>query len=111
MIAGLEIAYVCFAPGSGEVFRRTRDRDRGDVLIVVFDHDALFADVPEDADHRGRVRLIPLVGPVGPIRSPLRISPARITSSGIATARVTAAARADDDLAEPGSAGQQEKDR
>jgi hypothetical protein len=46
MIAWLKIADGCFAARSIEVFRRTRDRDCGDLLVVVLDDDSLLPDIP-----------------------------------------------------------------
>jgi hypothetical protein len=100
-VARLKIADVGFTARNSEVFGRTRDRDGGDRLVVVFDHYGLLPDVPQYSDERLRVGLTPLLG-----STLLRIPLARISSAGISPAH---AGYADHDLAETGKAGQKEK--
>lgn len=104
VIARLELPDVRLVPRNIEVFRRTRDGDCGNRLVVVFDDDSLFADVAQCSDERLPVGLAPLLRAA---RTALRIAlaTARISSAGI-TAN---AGYADHDLAETGKAGQKDK--
>jgi len=102
-IARLKIADLRFAAGSTGVFRRTRDRDGRDHFVVVFDDHVLVFDFAQHPDESCRVRLAALRGIL------LLTPPAGISA---ATGKSDAAAgKSDADLAETGSAGQQEEDR
>jgi len=106
VIARLKIADVRFTARSIEVFGRTRDRDSGDLLVVVLDHDSLFPDVPQYPDERVRVGLAPLL--LRSARTVLRIAlaPAGITAARIPTTGISAAAVSNDDLTKPRKAAQ-----
>jgi hypothetical protein len=100
VIARLKIADVRFTARRSEVFRRTRDRDRGDLLVVVLDDDRLFPDVPQCPDERARVGLAPLLLRTALLRIPLaRVSPTGISHAGYA----------DHDLTKPGNAAQKDE--
>jgi hypothetical protein len=96
----LKIADVRFTSRDSQVFRRTRDRDGGERLVVVFDHDSFVPDVPQYPDERRGVGLTPLLR-----TALLRIPLARIPA-GISPAH---AGYADHDLAETGKAGHKDK--
>jgi len=105
VIARLKIADICFATRGGEVFRRTRDRDRGELLVVVLNDDSLLPDVSQYPGERGCVRIAALGG------TALRIRLTRISATpGVSTAGVANPAAGNDDLAETRNAGQQEND-
>jgi hypothetical protein len=98
-IAWLKIADLRFAAGSARVFRRTGDRDGRDHLVVVFDDHVLVFDFAQHPNERGRIRLAAL------LRGILLLTPpAGVSAAG----KPNAANAGNDDLAETGSAGQQE---
>jgi hypothetical protein len=99
-IARLKIADLRFAAGSARVFGRTGDRDGCDHFVVVLDDHVLVFDFAQHPDKGCRVRL------VAALRGILLLTPPapRISAAGKSNA-------GNDDLAETGSAGQQENDR
>lgn len=101
VIAGLKIADVRFTARRREVFRRTRNRDRGDLLVVIFDDDSLFPDVPQYPDERARVGLAPL------LRAALAALGIALTAAGIPTAGISNTGY--DDLTKHGNAAQNDK--
>lgn len=102
VIARLKIANVRFTARRSEVFRRTRDRDGGDLLVVVFDDDSLFPDVPQYPDERARVGLTPLL-----LRTALAALRIALATAGISATGVSNAGN--DDLTKPGNAAQKGK--
>jgi hypothetical protein len=100
VIAGLKLADVRFSARRSEVFRRTRDRDGGDLLVVVLNHDSLFPDVPQYPDERVRVGLATLL--LRPALAALRIAATGISTTGVSNA-------GNDDLTKPGNAAQKDK--
>jgi len=103
VIARLKLADVRLSARRSEVFRRTRDQDGGDLLVVVLNDDSLFPDVPQYTDERARVGLTPLL--LRPALAALRIALA--TATGISTTGVSNAGN--DDLTKPGNAAQKDK--
>jgi hypothetical protein len=105
-ITRLKIADLHFAAGSARIFRRTSDRNRRDHLVVVLDDHVLIFDFAQHPDESGCTRLAAL------LRRILRLTPPAAGISAAATGKSYAATgKSDSDLAETGSAGQQEIDR
>jgi hypothetical protein len=99
MVARLEIADVRVATRVSDVLGGTGDVNRGDHVVVRFDHDVIVVDLTKHSRQRRVAHVVLIVGIVSP-------APHRNALAAIAAARETYARN--DDLAKPRNTGQEQ---